>query len=31
VSGRIFGRSIPLNVWAISDMLAMNHYDRDPL
>ena len=30
-SGRIFGRSIPLNVWAISDMLAMNHYDRDPL
>jgi len=31
VSDRIFGRSIPLNVWAISDIQAMNHYDRDAL
>jgi DDE superfamily endonuclease len=31
VSGRTFGRSIPLNVWAISSSRAMNHHDRDVL
>jgi transposase len=30
-SGRTFGRSIPLNVWAISGMRAMNHRDWDAL
>jgi hypothetical protein len=31
VSGLTFGRSILLNVGAISGMPAMNHYDRDAL
>jgi hypothetical protein len=31
VLARTFGHSILLNVWATSDIRAMNHYDRDAL
>jgi len=31
VWARSFERSNRPNVWAISGMLAMNHYDRDAL
>jgi hypothetical protein len=31
VLARTFGHSILLNVWATSDIRAMNHYDRDVL
>jgi hypothetical protein len=31
VSGRTFGRSILLNVVAISGIQAMTHYERDAL